>query len=72
MRVGELDTVLRCEGSAGDELTLELEGPGEAVLLACVGSVPLEAAAAAWEQRAVTTERVATGQRRFVKPPSFG
>ena len=57
VRVGELATALQCTGrEGGEELTLELEGPGEAVLLACYGEVPLQAAAATWEQRAVLAD----------------
>ena len=60
MRVDELETVLRCRssGGAGDELSLALEGPGEAVLLACIGGVPLEATADTWARRAVLPERL--------------
>ena len=58
VRVGELYTALRCTRAAGgggrdEELTLELEGPGEAVLLSCFVDVSLQVAAATWEQRAV-------------------
>ena len=64
VRVGELRTVLRCRRSGApsgvdvDELALELEGPGEAVLLACWGNVPLEAAGATWESRACDMDRL--------------
>ena len=59
VRVGELLTALRCTRIGGDEqLALELEGPGEAVLLARVGGVPLEATAATWEKRAQSADRL--------------
>lgn len=61
VRVDELRTVLRCrrEGEDdGDELALELEGAGEAVLLACWGAVPLECAAATWEARACAADKL--------------
>ena len=57
VRVGELEAVLRCEGVKGN-LQLSLEGPGEAALLAFVAGVPLEATAATWERRSVSTDRV--------------
>ena len=58
MRVGELRTVLRCERSnaPAEQLSLELEGPGEAVLPACWGGVQLEAAAATWQSRACAVD----------------
>lgn len=60
VRVGELSTALICTRVDGGQevLQLELEGPGEAVLLARKGGVRVEATAATWEQRAVTPERL--------------
>jgi hypothetical protein len=63
VRVGELDTVLRCsrEG-ASDELILALDGPGEAVLLAAAfgggEGLPFETTETTWERRAVAVERL--------------
>lgn len=58
VRVGEMAAVLRCEGAAGAELVLELEGPGEAVLFALEARVPLLVAAETWGRRAVRAERL--------------
>lgn len=62
VRVDELETVLQCSDERGGKLSLALEGPGEAVLLACVGGVPLEATAEMWERRAVSTDRLPEAQ----------
>ena len=59
VRVGELRTALVCTRAGGEEeLLLELEGPGEAVLLACYGGPQLEAAASEWERRATTEAKL--------------
>jgi len=59
VRVGELASMLQCVGDdGGTELSLALEGPGEAVLLACAGGLPLEATADTWEQRSVPCDRL--------------
>ena len=57
VRVGEIDTSLYCSGADGS-LELALEGPGEAVLLAFVGQLPLMATASTWERRAVSPDRL--------------
>ena len=51
------DRITRSDG-ADEQLALGLEGPGEAVFLACVGRVPIAANAAMWERRAVARERL--------------
>lgn len=58
IRIGEVRTTLQCVDDGGRSLSLELEGPGEAVLLACWGGVALEASHAIWEARAVTRDRL--------------
>ena len=65
VRIGELQTVLRCRrGDDEDELELELEGVGEAVLLACWGGVPLECASTTWEARACALDKLPVRQAK--------
>lgn len=58
VRVGELRTALRCSRES-QQLMLELEGPGEAILLASlVGSLPITASADEWERRATNARQL--------------
>jgi len=65
LRLGELAAVLRCTPtSGGDDLTIELDDPGEAAMYGRVVQLPLLIAEETWEARAVASEGLPQEQRR--------
>ena len=60
VRVGETVTLLCCEAPGGEQLTVELDGPGEGIMLSweCGFDLPLRVPTPIWEERAVVSERL--------------
>lgn len=67
LRLGELAAALRCAGdsrSDGDDLTIELDDPGEAVLYGRLVQLPILITEETWEARALTQEVLPEEQSR--------
>ena len=63
LRNGEVASLLRCTGDdRAKELSLELDGPGEAVLFAREGRIALSVSEETWDKRAVEVEQLPEAQ----------